>query len=56
MNHAHHWLIAPPDGRSELPAECECGERKVFKSIGWVNLDWDALYGVKKEPKWAVKL
>jgi hypothetical protein len=44
MNHAHLWIVQPPNG-PESPARCWCGERATFKNSadlygdyrGWGN-------------------
>lgn len=46
MSHVHHWKIASPDGRVELPGKCRCGEKRMFKASNrdaneWRGVGWN---------------
>ena len=33
-DHSHHWVIATPDGREHLPANCKhCGAAREYKAV-----------------------
>ena len=36
--HAHHWIVATPDGREMLPARCKvagCKAQRTFAAYGY---------------------